>query len=320
MQRYIPLLALAVLGTAAIAADGPEITSAGPLRLKPKPASQAAGSNPIRVDVNMTLVPVTVLDDRGRNVLGLNRVNFRIVDGSEQRPISAFSMADAPVSIVLVFDASSSMGVKFGRAREAVGELFRQLEPGDEISVVTVSTTVSVLQPFTTDFRQVQDALLFASPDGTTSLLDGVYSGLAEMKKAHNARKALIVISDGGENNSRYTLRELFSRAVEADTLIYSIGICDDPQTEEEVEGPELLQGISGMTGGVEFEVQDAPDIRKAMNRIAANLHNQYILGYYPPAGIPAGKYRKIRVDVLLPAGSPHLQVLARRGYYAPEH
>ena len=319
VQRFIPLLALMV-ACSAPAADGPGSSSTGPLVLNPKAGSDAARHLSIRVDVIMTLVPVTVIDDRGRNVLGLKSTNFRIVDGSEERPISAFSLGDAPLSIVLIFDSSSSMHSKFAKARRAAAELFRHLNPEDEISLVTVSTTASVRHGFASDFRQIQDSLLFIDPSGMTPLLDGVYAGLAQMKKAHYPRKALIVVSDGGDNNSRYTLRELLSRAVEADTLIYSIGICEDPQTEEEVRGPELLEGISEATGGVEFAVRDPRDIRQAMDRIGTNLHNQYILGFYPPTGVAGGKYRKIRVDLRLPPGSPRLQVLARRGYYAPGH
>ena len=165
----------------------------------------------------MALVPVTVLDPMGHNVLGLDRENFRVFDGTEQRPIVTFGQSDAPVSVGLIFDCSRSMREKFKIARQAPVELYPQLNPDDESFLITVSDKPQLRQDFTSAFNDIQNALLFTNPDGTTSLLDGVYMGLQQLKKAHNPRKALIVVSDGGDNNSRYTLRELASMAAEAD-------------------------------------------------------------------------------------------------------
>ncbi|HJT87316.1 MAG TPA: VWA domain-containing protein [Bryobacteraceae bacterium] len=283
-----------------------------------QPTHPAAGID-IRVDANMTLVPVTVTDDLGRNVRGLRKQNFRVFDGAEPRPIVSFSQQDAPVSVGLVFDCSRSMTDKFKTARDAANELFHNLNPGDESFLVTISDRAELRQKFTSNLADVENALVFTHPNGTTSLVDGVYLALAQMKKAHNPRKALIVVSDGGDNNSRYTLRELIDRAVEADTMIYTIGIFQNPQSVEEAEGPDLLKKLSDSTGGLPYAVQNIKDLCTTMARIGITLHNQYLLGYYPPDNAPGGKYRRIRVEVLVPEGTPRLQIYARTGYYVPQ-
>jgi Ca-activated chloride channel family protein len=138
------------------------------------------------------------------------------------------------------------------------------------------------------------------------------------MKKARNPRKALVVVSDGGDNNSRYTLRELLARAIEAGTLIYTVGLHQNPQTQEEMAGPALLENLSEKTGGLNFSITDMKDLGTTMSMIGVTLHNQYVLGYYPPPNVPSGKYRKITVELLVPKGTPRLQVYARNGYYVP--
>jgi len=267
----------------------------------------------------MALVPVTVLDPMGHNVLGLDRENFRVFDGTEQRPIITFGQSDAPVSVGLIFDCSRSMREKFRIARQAPAELFTQLNPDDESFLITVSDKPQLRQDFTSTFSDIQNALLFTNPDGTTSLLDAVYMGLQQVKKAHNPRKALVVVSDGGDNNSRYTLRELAALAAEADVQIFSICLFDKPQTVEEVDGPELLNKLAQASGGINYMINDVHDMKTAFGKVGVTLHNQYVLGYYPPENAPCGKYRRITVKVLLPQGLPKLKIYARNGYFVPE-
>jgi Ca-activated chloride channel family protein len=296
--------------TGASEGSGPRVD---PLRAKPS----TAGS-PIRVDVNLALVPVTVVDPMGRNVLGLAQSNFRVLDGSQQRPIVSFSSEDAPISVGLVFDCSKSMTDKFKISRQAPGQLFAQLNPNDEAFLITVSDRAVPRLDFTSDFTQIQNSLLFTHPDGSTSLLDGVYLGLEKLKQAHNPRKALIVVSDGGDNNSRYSIRELSSLAVESDAQIFSICLSFDPRTTEEVRGPVLLDNISEMTGGLRFMTTDASQMAKAMARIGVTLHHEYVLGIVPPPAAPQGKFRRIKVQVVVPATTPRLSVYARTSYYVP--
>ena len=209
------------------------------------------------------------------------------------------------------------MGEKFRKAREAQRELFQQLNPGDESFLITVSGKAELRQPLTTDFQELQNALLFVRSGGATALVDGVYMGLQHIRKSHNPRKALVIVSDGGENNSRYTLRELEAMALESDTQIFAMGLYDHPQSEEEAEGPALLTELCLRTGGINFVVPDPAAAHTAMAEIGVALHNQYLLGYYPPDQDDSGKYRKIKVQLALPSKLP-LQVRARAGYYGP--
>jgi len=296
--------------------NGPRLLENQTYRRPPQTTSHPAS---IRVDVNMALVPVTVLDPMGHNVLGLDRENFRVFDGTEQVPIVTFGQSDAPVSVGLIFDCSRSMREKFKVARQAPAALFSQLNPDDESFLITVADRPQLRQDFTTAFSDVQNALLFTNPDGTTSLLDGVYMGLQQLKKAHNPRKALIVVSDGGDNNSRYTLRELTSLAAEADVQIFSICLFEKPQTVEEFDGPALLGKLTQASGGINYMIMNVNEMKTAFSKVGVTLHNQYVLGYYPPEDAPCGKYRKITVKVLLPQGLPKLKIYARNGYFVPE-
>lgn len=286
---------------------------------EPLPANKPARS--IRVNTDLTLVPVTVTDAFGRNVRGLEKQNFRVFEDAEQRSIVAFGREDAPISVGLIFDSSGSMKDKFKMTREAASQLLNQLTADDEAYLVTVSTLAQLREDFTSDTGEVSDALVFTNPDGSTSLLDGANLGLEQMKKAHRPRKALVIVSNGGENNSRYTLTELLARAVEAGTLIYTVCLFQDPQTREERAGPDLLADLAQKTGGMAFFLKDREtnNLGQVMGTIGVTLHNQYVLGYYPPENGPAGKYRKIKVQLLLPKGMPELHIYARAGYYAPE-
>jgi Ca-activated chloride channel family protein len=289
-----------------------------PLNKHAAPAPDATrAESPMRVNVRMTLVPVTVIDQFGRNVTGLNKDNFKIYDGSEERPIATFGLQDGAVSIGLVFDCSRSMKDRFQMSRMAASQLFDELHPEeDEVFLVTVSNNVALSQDFTSNFGTIGGALTFIGPDGTTALLDGVYLALAHMKKAHNPMKALVIVSDGEDNNSQYNLREILRRAVESDVLIYTIGVYQNRETYEEMPGPQLLSILSAMTGGEQFVAQDASIVGRAMSTIGTTLHNQYIMGYYPREDAPSGKYRKIKVKLLMPTRTPRLQVYARTGYY----
>lgn len=333
-MRITTVLALSLFGSIFIGQAAPpdsatgasgEPSGTGPLldsarrQKEPPPANGPARS--IRVNTDLTLVPVTVTDAFGRNVRGLEKQNFRVFENAEQRSIVAFGREDAPISIGLIFDSSGSMKDKFKMARDAASQLLNQLSPEDEAFLVTVSTLAQLRQDFTSDPAEISDALVFTNSDGSTSLLDGVNLGLEHLKKSHTPRKALVVVSDGGENNSRYTLHELLARAVEADTLIYTICLFQDPQSTEELGGPDLLADLAQKTGGMAFFLKDREtnNLGQVMGTIGVTLHNQYVLGYYPPEKGPAGKYRKIKVQLLLPKGMPEMHIYTRTGYYAPE-
>ena len=235
-------------------------------------------------------------------------------------PIVSFGRQDQPITVGLVFDCSRSMRDKFRIAREAARQLYLQLNPNDESFIVTVSDKAELKHALTSNLSELESALLFANPGGSTSLIDGIYMGLQQVRKSTNGRRALIVVSDGGDNNSRYTLRELEKIAVESDTQIFTMGLHDNPQSREEVEGPALLAELCNKTGGVNFVITEMPQLSSVMGKVGVMLHNQYLLGYYPPADdtSSSGKYRKIKVQLLLPSGLPPMQIHARAGYYTP--
>ncbi len=226
-MRSVNFYFLLALAATALASNGSK---------QPSPSIHGNGSSSeaessIRVSVSMALVPVSVTDTNGRNVTGLRRENFRLLDDKQARDIASFSREDQPVTIGLIFDCSRSMSDKFLVAREAPAQLYRQLNDRDESFLITVADRPDLRQPLTSNFAELQNALFFTNPNGSTALLDGVYLGLAHIRKAHNPRRALIVVSDGGDNNSRYTLGELKKIALESDTEIFSIGLHLSPAT-----------------------------------------------------------------------------------------
>jgi Ca-activated chloride channel family protein len=316
LQRVFVAALLFSCGVAGFA----EVSGRGP-KLLDESAVPKTGTNraSIRVNVDMTLVPVTVVDPLGRNVLGLTRENFEIYDGAEPRQIVSFHRQDAPVSVGIIFDRSGSMAEKLSAARAAASELFRQLNPEDEAFLVGVADQPEVKITMGSDFGAIANTLLFTRARGLTALLDAVYMGLNRIRRAGNPRKALVVVSDGGDNYSRYSMKDVLDYAAEAGAQIYTIGLLHNPHSPEESAGGDLLEKLAKKTGGRSFVVHNHGNMRDAMARIGVTLHNEYVLGYYPPSEAEAGKYRTIKVRLKLPSGLPKLQVYARNGYYAPQ-
>ncbi len=272
----------------------------------------------IKVDVDLVLVPVTVTDGMGRIVSGLRRDNFAVYDDKQPQRIVSFSSEDVPFSVGLVFDTSGSMKGKMDTARLAAQAFWQSANPDDEAFLVTFSQRAELQVDFTRDFADIQNGLLFAVPRGPTALIDAVDLALRRLKSAHNTRKALLVISDGGDNNSRRSAGELMRFAKEADAQIYAVGIHDSPQTFEERAGPLLLEGLAKATGGQHFMVRSANELPDIAARIGVALHDQYMIGYHPPTGAEPGKWRQVRVRLQAPKGLPDLRVYARTGYYTP--
>ena len=284
-----------------------------PTKATSSPASQ------IRVDVNLVLVPVTVTDPLNRLVTGLEKENFQIYDNSNLQTIKSFATEDAPLSIGIVFDLSGSMQSKFIRARRALTEFLRTCNPQDEFFVVGFNDRPAVVVDYTSDVEDVEARMVMLRPENRTALIDAMYLGVNHLKQARYDRKALLVISDGGDNRSRYTAGELTRAVRESEVQIYSIGIFDMfAPTEEEQNGPILLHDLSEATGGRLFKVVDVQDLSDIAQRISEELRNEYIIGYTPTDSRHDGTWRKLRVRLLPPPGLPLLDVHSREGYYAP--
>lgn len=276
-------------------------------------------TKPLKVDVDLVLVPVTITDPMNRLVTGLDKDNFALFEGKDQQEIKHFSSEDAPVSLGVIFDMSGSMSSKIERAREAVVEFFKTANPKDEFFMITFADKPEEISDFTQSVEDIQGKLVYTIPKGRTALLDAIYLGISKMRQAKYQKKALLIISDGGDNHSRYTEGEIKSLVKEADTLIYAIGIYDHYfPTEEERLGPALLSDISELTGGRTFTIDNPNDLADVATKIGIELRNQYVLGYRPKNPAHDGKWRKIKVKLIPPKGLPPLRVYAKTGYYAP--
>ena len=284
-------------------------------------SAQRAAAN-IRVDSDLVLIPVMVTDRHDRLITGLEKDHFKLFEDKVEQVITHFASEDAPVSIALVFDCSGSMGPKLQKSRAAVAEFLRAANPADEFSLVLFSDRAQLAVGFTDHTEEIQSRLLYAQSKGRTALLDAIYMAMDQMKRAKHSRKALLIISDGGDNTSRYSMREVKNRVREGDAQIYSIGI-EEPwgvrgRSPEELAGPALLDEIAGQSGGRLFEVDDLNELPDIAAKIGMALRNQYLLGYAPLDPKRDGKYHKIVVKLTAPKGLPSLRASFRSGYYSP--
>ncbi|HEX4005748.1 MAG TPA: VWA domain-containing protein [Acidobacteriaceae bacterium] len=272
-----------------------------------------------RVDTNLVLVPLIVTDPLDRLVTGLEKQNFTILEDNRPQSIRTFACDDAPVSVGVILDLSGSMGNKVVRARGAVLQFMKTSNPQDEFFVIGFNDRPVLITDFTSSADDVEARLATVEVGHRTALLDAMYFGLEKMKEAKYPRRALLVISDGGDNNSRYTENEVRSAVRESDVQIYSIGIFDpEAATQEERNGPMLLNEISNDSGGRLFRVDDLAEMGDIASRISAELRNEYVLGYKTTESRMDGKWRKVKVKLTPPPGLPQLTVHARTGYYAP--
>ena len=275
-------------------------------------------TKPLKKEVDLVLVPVTITDPMNRLVTGLEKDNFLLTDNGQEQVIKHFSSEDAPISLGVIFDVSGSMSDKIDKSRQAVVEFFRTANPQDEFFLITFSDKPEVLVDFTSSIEDIQSKLVYAIPRGRTALLDAVYLGMNRMTKAKYERKALLIISDGGDNHSRYTEGEIKSMVREADVQIYGIGLFDrEGKTPEEREGPALLSDVTEATGGRTFVIDSPNELADVATKIGIELRNQYVLGYRPTNPAHDGKWRKIKVRLNPPKGLPPLHVYAKTGYYA---
>ena len=291
-------------------------------RAKPANKGEATPRANIRVDTTLVLIPVTVTDPLNRFVTGLEKENFRVFEDKVEQSVLQFSSEDAPLSVGLVFDTSGSMGNKLEKSRQAVAQFFKAANPEDEFFLVQFNDSAELIQPFTTSLEEIQNRLTFTQSKGKTALLDAIYLALNQMKKARNPRKALLVISDGGDNNSRYTEGEIKGLVREADVQIYAIGIYEPVgsrgRTAEEMSGPGLLTEIAEQTGGRQYSVENLNELPDIAAKVGIELRNQYMIGYTPLNQGRDGKYRRVQVRLVQPRGLPPLRAFWRLGYYAP--
>lgn len=280
----------------------------------------AVRMKPLRVDVNLVLVPVTVTDQKNRPVTDLNKENFRLFEAETEQQIQDFFAEDARISVGLLVDLSSSMGNKMDAVHQAVDEFFKYANPEDDYFVITFADRPKLLADTTQSIETIQSKLAGVRAKGNTALADAVYMGMAKLRSARYTRKALVIISDGGDNNSRHGLRQTKHMVRESDAQVYAIDVCDSPallvtKKLEERFGREWLTEVTESTGGRTIVVDDASKIPEAAARTSLELRNQYVLGYHPEHPTHDGKWRKIKVRVSRPEPAAPLQVYYKTGY-----
>jgi Ca-activated chloride channel family protein len=278
----------------------------------------------IHFDVDLALVNVTVTDPYNRLVTGLEPDNFRVFEDNIEQEVVNFSAEDVPISIGVIFDYSGSMSNKVGKAREAAVQFFKTANPQDEFFLVSFNERAELTSSFTNSVEDLQSRMMLAVPKGRTALLDAIYLGLSQMRGAHNAKRALLILSDGGDNHSRYNESDIKRLVKEADTQLYAIGIFDPlgyrNRSPEELGGPSLLSEVTEMTGGRVFSVEKLDELPDIASKIGMELRNQYVLGYRPSNKAHDARWRKLKIKLRAPKGLPPLSVYSKTGYYAPSH
>jgi Ca-activated chloride channel family protein len=306
MSHRAPMLfgAICLLACALPGSDDPRVA------ISPRIKTPAVHVD-FRLDSDLVLIPVSVTDSRNHAVTGLERDAFRVFENQTEQQVVQFAREDAPISVGIVFDSSNSMTGKLGKSREAMNQFLRFANPEDEFFLVEFSSRPRLTVPFTSDIGEIQNRLMLIRSKGTTALLDAVYLAMDCMKRARYQRRALLVLSDGGDNDSRYTQTEMRNRVRESDLWIYAMGIYDH---EESAAGQKLLEGMAEESGGRHYAVKSLVDLPAVAARISLELRNQYILGYKPSDARHDGKYRRVQVKVM---EDSHLRVSWRPGYYA---
>jgi Ca-activated chloride channel family protein len=288
-----------------------------PKRIELATASPGPKLAVMKARADLVTVPVTITDSLNRPILGLDENNFQLFENKKLQQIKNFSSEDAPVSIGIILDTSHSMASKLERAREAIRQFCEASNPADEFFLITFSDDPRLATDFSRP-EELENALVTVQAKGRTSLLDAIYMGIRKMKTAQYARRALLILSDGGDNHSRYNDHDVKRAIKEADVLIYSVGTFDRyVSTQEELLGPELLKSVSEVTGGESFTLTSVEELPEVTRSIGSRLRYQYMLTYRPQEAVRDGKWHKISVKLRLPRNWSLLHISARTGYYA---
>jgi VWFA-related protein len=276
----------------------------------------------LRVDTSVVLVPVHATSKIGTSITDLTEANFRVFEDGVEQKVTSFSKQDAPISVGLVFDSSGSMTRKIRKSAEAAAAFFKTANAGDEFFLIEFGERPKLVMPFTQDSDEIYRKIVQSRPFGRTSLIDAIHLALVQMKNARYARKAIVILSDGGDNRSRLTRREIKGALIESDVQMYAMGIFDPEDvtkhTPEEENGPRLLDELAAQTGGRVYPVDNLDELESISSTLGNALRNEYLLGYVPSNESRDGKYRQVKVRLDMPEEAPQLNITYRHGYYAP--
>ena len=301
------------------AQDKPQENSTKP-SASPSPKLGTELDGPVVVNTDLITLTVTVTDTYGRYVSGLSKNAFTVLEEKQPQEITYFSDDDAPVSVGVIFDVSGSMsGDKIKRAREALSKFIQTSHDSDEYFLIAFNSRAQLLLDRNRDGNAVLDKLTFVETRGQTALYDAVYLGVEKVQRGTHPKRALLVITDGQDNDSRYTFNNVRQLLKESDVTVYGIGILSggDAGSSLGMEGQGILDELAGVSGGKAFFPRSAAEMDDIFEQIALELRHQYSIGYKPPNFTGDGKWRKVKVKVTPPRGLPRLFVRSKEGYYA---
>ena len=265
-----------------------------------------------RSNVEMVVVRAAVIDPLNRYVVGLEREHFKLFDNRVEQTLTHFSNDNAPLSVGIILDISGSMSANLPGAKSSVIRFLQQGTPQDEYFLVTFSDRTAVVQDYTGKADEIRNSIGIVQAKGRTALYDAVYAGLQKLSEAHHDKKALLVITDGEDNTSRYTFSDVRELAKESDAQIYVIG-----EKGDQGYGRAIISELVSLTGGRAFFPSSLKSLDYYCDLIHTELRNQYVLGYTPNNPTQDGKWRKIKVQLQPPEGLPKLNVHAKEGYFS---
>ena len=296
----------------------PPKTDTSPTGSQKPPSDFSQG--PVITNTDLITVTVTVTDTYGRYVSGLGKGAFTVLDEKKPQEITYFSDDDSPVSVGVIFDVSGSMGGdKIKRARDALSKFIQTSHNMDEYFLIAFNSRAQLLLDKTRDGNQVLDKLTFVQTRNNTALYDACYLGVEKVQRGTHPKRALLLISDGQDNNSRYTFGELRRLLKESDVTLYGIGILSgsDAGSSMGMEGQGILDELASVSGGKAFFPRSNAEMDDIFEQIALELRHQYSIGYRPVNFTNDGRWHKIKVRVTPPRGLPRLFVRSKEGYYA---
>ncbi len=287
-------------------------------RRRPGANQPAMPAGNLRVDTNLVLVPTTVNDEYNRPITGLEKENFRIFDDKAEQTITSFSSEDEPIALGFIFDTSGSMHGLLPQGRAAAAELLKFANSEDEFFLVEFDTRPRLVIPLTSNTSPIGLEVMMTKEGGSTALIDALLMGVHEIHKSKKTKKALVLISDGGDNNSRYTPTEVKNVVKESDVLIYTVAIGAGHDADSE-SGLRWMTGISETSGAHMFYARGL-ELADIAEKIGVELRNRYVIGYAPRDQKRDGRYHRIEIKLVPPRGLPKLTAHWRSGYYAPSN
>lgn len=272
----------------------------------------------VKIKTDLVTLPIIVTDRKGDLVNGLKQGDFNVYDEGTLQKIALFSVDDAPVSVIVVFDSSGSMsGKKIDQARQALARFVETSHPRDEFVLIGFNSHPQVLLENTRDADALAAKLTYVKPNGETALYDAVYLGVEKVLRGTHPRKVVLVISDGLDNDSRYTYNDVKRQLEESGVVVYAVGISKNMPPRQRLAGEDVLEKLAGISGGRAFFPDNLLELDAAFERIAVELRRQYSIGFEPSSFVPDGKWHRVRVRIRSPRADEKLIVRTRKGYYA---